>query len=257
MLNIIPFLYIGSKSNCIVKDNKIIDQKGKVYYGSSKFSGYKKIVEENITDIDVDILFESDCYEECLAYERKAHILNDVVMNQAFFNIKLAAENDFSNPNFITMKNINSGKISRVDCNHPDVLNGLWIGMTKGMRWYNDGKKSKQFLENTAPSDWTIGRIGNFKAHNKGKKVPDYVIKKSVSTRKKNNSYVAWNKGIKTYSPSEETRRKMSLAKKNKATPTMGTKWITNGVKNALIDPSKIIPNGWRYGQTKRKKKYF
>ena len=35
---------------------------------------------------------------------------------------------------------------------------------------------------------------------------------------------------------------------------TNGRKWITNGVENKMIYPNELLPFGWKYGQTKKKK---
>ena len=54
-------------------------------------------------------------------------------------------------------------------------------------------------------------------------------------------------------SHSEETKKKMSEAKKGKYNgsnnPQYGTKWITNGTENKKIKKEEIIPIGWKFGR--------
>jgi group I intron endonuclease len=60
-------------------------------------------------------------------------------------------------------------------------------------------------------------------------------------------------KTFKGKSHNEETKRKMSEAKKGKYNgsnnPQYGTKWITNGTENKKIKKEETIPTGWEAGR--------
>lgn len=250
-----PFYYIGTKSNCQVINNLILDKKNKPYFGSSKYKNYKDIVNQNINDILVEILYSGSSYADCLLKERDIQIKNDVVMSPKYFNNMIAIGNNFHDPDYIMMRNLLSNKCCRIHKDHDDIKNGLWVGITTGTSWYNNGDISKTYQENKQPEGWVRGRLWKLPAHNKGKKQDIKFVKKGVATRLANNTYVAWNKGLKNVQIfSEETRKKMSDIRKGRKSPTEGKKWITDGILNRVILINELVPDGWRYGQTKIKK---
>lgn len=157
--NQFPYYYIGSKSNCSIKDGKILDKKLKPYFGSSKYKDYNLIVQNNINSLYIEILYEGESYGECVKMERQIHIKENVVMSPEYFNIRIAMDTNYSNPDFCTMKNVASGKVCRVSKDHPDVLNNLWIGTTKGLHWYNNGIDHKVLHENDVPFGWVKGSL--------------------------------------------------------------------------------------------------
>ncbi len=85
--NIKPYYYIGSKSNCIIKDGLIYDKDNKVYFGSSHYDEYDKIVKTD--KCIVEILYIADTYSEALLFERDIQIENDVVASTEYFNLSI------------------------------------------------------------------------------------------------------------------------------------------------------------------------
>lgn len=127
----LPNLYIGSKTNCTVVDGKIIDKRGKVYMGSSTDTACKDLIKSGV-ETELLILGTFDTYEETIQAERTAHIANDVVADPKFFNKSLAMESNYADPSYATYKHIVTGKKARLPRNHPLVLSGEWVGITKG-----------------------------------------------------------------------------------------------------------------------------
>lgn len=128
--NIFPYYYIGSKSNCSFKDGKIYDKNGKIYWGSSSWTDYQDIV--NSDDCYVEIISVHEDYNEILLQEKDIHLQFDVAASCEYFNKSVATINNFSDPNCATYKHISTGKIVRLDKNHELVLNGTYVGITKG-----------------------------------------------------------------------------------------------------------------------------
>lgn len=133
LTNTLPYLYIGSKSNFTYFDGILYGSDGNPYYGSSTWDDYSKIVEENIGSIKVDILKTFDNYEECLEYEKFIQISENAVQSPEYFNKALASESNFSSPDFATYRHIKSGKVVRLRRDDPFVLNGTYVGVTKGI----------------------------------------------------------------------------------------------------------------------------
>ena len=127
--NIKPYYYIGSKSNCIIKDGLIYDKDNKVYFGSSHYDEYDKIVKTD--KCIVEILYIADTYSEALLFERDIQIENDVVASTEYFNLSIATINNFTDPEYATYKHIHEGKIVRLKRDHPLVKNGIYVGVTK------------------------------------------------------------------------------------------------------------------------------
>lgn len=254
--NILPYYYIGSKSNCSYKDGIIIDKRGNPYYGSSKYKNYNKIVSDEIDFITVEILHETDSYDEALLLEKNLHIENNVVLSPEFFNQSVATCNTYTNPEYKTMRNILSGKTARL---LESEINDDWVGITHGSKWYNNGIVNKMFDQNElVPEGWIKGRINcksnpnNFYA--KGKEA---AIKKGVETRKANGNYVPYNKGtVGLYKHSQATLEKLKLRPKPAGDKNgmYGKIFITDGNINKTINKDKCIPVGWKRGMTRKAK---
>lgn len=127
----LPNRYIGSKSNIQIQDGKMIHRK-KEYSGSSTVSGYKEILLE--CGYSVEILASFDNYQEALEAEKSTHVLYDVVASKEFFNKAIATVNSYSDPAFATYKHTEVDKIARLPRNHPQVLAGIWVGVSKGSK---------------------------------------------------------------------------------------------------------------------------
>jgi len=137
-----PRYYIGSKSNCSIVDNNIIDRRGKIYLGSAKDKTLKRIIRDGCK-YTIHTLGVFDTYEKALEIERSIQIKNDVVASSAFFNRSLACENTYSNPEYATYKHSETGKIARLKRDHPDVVSKIWIGVTAGVTLDEESRKKR------------------------------------------------------------------------------------------------------------------
>jgi hypothetical protein len=128
--NIKPYFYIGSKSNCRIIDGNIIDKRGNIYYGSSTYDNYDEILKTD--NISVEILGTFNTYNECIEYEKEKHLEYDVAASILYFNKSIATINNFTNPDYASYKHKETGEYIRLPKNHPLVLEGTYIGVTKG-----------------------------------------------------------------------------------------------------------------------------
>ncbi len=182
-----PKYYIGSKSNCIINEGNIYDSRGKIYLGSAKDKTLKKLINEGV-EYRIHILGTFDTYEQALNAEKQVHILNDVVASSAFFNLAIASVNTFANPNYGTFKNIETGKIARLELTHPAVISGLWVGVTKGCKQNEETRKKKarygeqnHFFgkHHTDETKITIGEKNSATWENKSQEEKDIVAKRT------------------------------------------------------------------------------
>jgi len=157
-LGIVPYQYIGSKSNATFRDGQIFDKNNHVYVGSSTFDGYSEICQTE--QYVVFILGEFDQYDECLLFEKEQHIQNDVVADVSYFNKSIATISTYSSPNHVTVRHsVYPTIFVRLSKDHPKVLDGTWINANKGFRTYNNGNEEKQFHELFVPDGWMLGRL--------------------------------------------------------------------------------------------------
>lgn len=258
-INKFPYYYIGSKSNCTYTNGTLYDKNGKPYYGSSHYNGYYDIVKEEIDNIITEILYIADNYDDALEHERLLHINNNVVLSDEYFNQQIATISTYSNPLYKTMKNIKNGKVARLlECEITDD----WKGVSYGKSWYNNGVINKTFNPDSVPDGWIKGRLnykGNPNNFYKNGKVE--AIKKSVEQRKNNGSYIAHNKGKKgLYIPTEENKKNIREAQQKRASRAdykngmEGKIFITNGIKNKVINKNEDIPKDWNIGVTRKAK---
>ncbi len=125
-----PNKYIGSKSNCGYKDGLLLDKKNKEYWGSSKDALYKELLQTYNKTIEV--LYQTNNYDECLKYEKSIHICLDIVANIEYFNKSIATLSTYHKPGYGTYKHTSTNQIVRLPCIHSKVLSGEWVGVTKG-----------------------------------------------------------------------------------------------------------------------------
>lgn len=163
-----PYYYVGSKSNCSFEDNIIVENKTKrKYFGSSRYDGYQKIVQENIKNIKVDILFSSDncSYKELIAKELLYQNKLDVVKNVEYFNLSLVQQNSFSEPGYALYRHRDyPQKRIRLKSGDPKILSGEYIHINKGKKrsasviekWKNDVARKPKSKEHRQK----IGRSG-------------------------------------------------------------------------------------------------
>ena len=138
----LPNKYIGSKSNCIVENSRIICHNGKIYTGSSRDKEYQNIM-KYCDDYTVQVLASFDDYESALNAEMQIHIKYDVVASPEYFNKSIAKISNFTNPDCATYKHSLTGKIARLPRNHPKVLSGEWVGVSKGVIFTEEERKKR------------------------------------------------------------------------------------------------------------------
>lgn len=131
-----PCYYIGSKTNCHYDEinKKILYKRSRhkvhEYWGSSNSISFKEALSENKTVI---VLSESKFIQECRGNEAYFHKWFGVVANIKFFNRAVAQVNNYDNPDYATYKHsINEKEIRRLPRDHPLVISGEWVGVTKG-----------------------------------------------------------------------------------------------------------------------------
>lgn len=188
----LSFCYIGSKSKCYIKDNKIYDSNHKIYKTSSTVDLVKTLIDEG--DYELEILFESDTYDDIINKENKFQIEADVVHNDEYFNLSYACKNIFTSPDYVTVKTDNIDiPYKRISKNHFE--SGDYCGTTSGMKWYHNPIDNKNYvLENDSELitdlNLKIGRSEEQTLYGKdnpfyGKKHSDESKKKIIASRNK------------------------------------------------------------------------
>lgn len=88
-----------------------------------------------------------------------------------------------------------------------------------------------------------------------GRSITDFMSEDEIKQWKQNisKSHIGRHFKLKKkrIPPSEETRQKMSIARKKS---NMSRRWVTNGIDNKFILKSADIPVGYRLGYTQHKK---
>lgn len=152
--NIQPYCYIGSKTNAIVKNGMLYNSRNKPYWGSTEDKIYQELI-KNGEPKQLNILFKCSDYTTMIQKEREIHLKLDVVADTKYFNKSIAMDNNYSNPDFATYRNVMTGKIARLQRNHEKVLNGEWVGITRNS-CLSDGHKKKI-------KDWIVENGNPFK----------------------------------------------------------------------------------------------
>jgi len=269
--NIMPFMYIGSKSNASIVNGIIYDKNGNPYYGSSCYENYLKIVEED--DISVEVLEKFDEYVDALNYESSIQKKLDVVADPAYFNLGISTVNNFSDPRYATYKHVITEKTVRLPRDHPAVERGEYVGVSKGASLTEEQRKK-------------IGRSGEKnpfygKKHSEEsrKKMSEAALGREVSDDRKEWFIENVAKEKKTKEHRKKIGRKNLIMLKNKETgecirihredtinydldlwinpyklsdkkAAIGSRWITDGSINKKIKKDDEIPDGWTYGRT-------
>ena len=143
---IYPCYYIGSKSNYTINENgNLVGRKrgAKEYWGSSDDKLFKSLI-KNDTTKTISIIKSFEDYSDCLEYERNIQLELDVVANKEYFNKSIAMENNYTNPEYATYKNIHTGKCVRLPRNHVLVLNGEYVGVSKDSIQSEETKHKKK-----------------------------------------------------------------------------------------------------------------
>lgn len=142
---VLPFYYIGSKSNCYIKDNKIYDNNHKIYKTSSSVNLVKDLIDSG--DYELEILFESDVYDDILDKENEFQINENVVHNDEYFNLSYATKNIFTSPNYVTIKT-NDSIIPYKKISKEYFESGNYCGTTTGMKWFNNPITKEHYVLN-------------------------------------------------------------------------------------------------------------
>jgi hypothetical protein len=140
--NLLPFQYIGSKSNSEFKNGNIVDRAGNKYFGSSSWFGYQNIVEEEL-NLQIEILGEFEDYRDCLNFESTVQTEYDVVANTEYFNKSIATISTYTDPNYASYKHVSGLKCVRLPRNHPLVESGEYVGVSKGALFSEEERKKR------------------------------------------------------------------------------------------------------------------
>jgi len=145
-----PYYYIGSKTNCSIKEDIILDSNNKEYWGSSTWEDYLTIVAND--KCIMEVLYSSDTAnsKQILTIERDIQIQLDVVASSEYFNKSLATTNNYCDNEYATYKHTETGKTVRLKRDHPLVLSKEYVGVTKGRIIPEDerGKRARSGEEN-------------------------------------------------------------------------------------------------------------
>lgn len=278
--NVLPYYYIGSKSNAMYEHGQLLDSNRKAYYGSSSYDGYYELIESD--DITTEILGSFNEYIDALNYEKYIQEKEDVVANPKYFNLAIATVNNFTNPEYASYKHIVTGKRVRLPRNHHMVENGEYVGVSFGSTLPEEIRKKigrKGLLNPFYGKHHTEDTKVIISSKTKGLKISEERRKafiQNVAKMKKTDEHKAKigrkglimlknkNTGECVRIPKEEKPNYDSnvwvnpyVLSKNKST---GSRWVTNGEKNIKLKSEEKLPPGFNYGRTysewnKRKKK--
>lgn len=121
-----PYYYIGSKSNCEVKDGVIFRADGHEYWGSSRYKGYPF----NSDGATVEVLKDMSSveYADLINEEHVIQKQFNVVESPDYFNLSYATVNSFSEPGYSVYRHKNDpNKIIRLKVNDRLVKSGEYI----------------------------------------------------------------------------------------------------------------------------------
>jgi hypothetical protein len=138
----LPNMYIGSKSNCQIFNNRIYCDKNKIYTGSSKDKQYRELMKW-CEDYTVQVLATFDTYDDALIAEKNIQIKYDVVASPEYYNKSIATISNYTNPNYAAYKHTITNKIARLPRNHPKVISKEWVGVSKGVILTEDERKKR------------------------------------------------------------------------------------------------------------------
>lgn len=268
--NIAPYYYIGSKSNCSITDGVIYDKRSKEYFGSSKYKKYKNIIDEEKDNITLVIYEQSNDYNYILKKEAEYQENENAVISPEYFNLSIAnTKSNFTNPEYATYKHhLIEDKIIRLPRNHELVLNGTYVGVSKGTILSQEerkkrgrsgennpfyGKKhsdkTKQIISETNSGreiseerkQWFLENVA------KMKKTPEH--KKRIGRK---GLVMLMNRITGEYIRiDKESSLKLDKELWYKPGPQSqtGSKWVNNGITNIKIKSGEPVPEGFKFGR--------
>lgn len=277
--NILPYQYIGSKSNCIFENNKIKTSRGKFYYGSSTYENWDQIVEEEKDHVTIEVLKWCDEYVEALNYESTIQKSLDVVANPSYFNLSIATVNNFTDPNYATYKHTIYNKTVRLPRNHPAVISGEYVGVSSGVKFTDKEKRKRakfgkdNHFYGKEHTDSTKKHISEKRKEQGDLRKPESIQNfienvakkpKSQEHRKKiGRKNLIMLKNVNTFETIRISRESAHLYDSNiwqnpykvlHSGKPNGKKWCTNGVDNILLAKGENPPEGFEFGRTMKKK---
>lgn len=264
-----PYYYIGSKSNSTYVDGILLDNKNKVYYGSSSLENWNEIVENN--KISVEIIKEFEDYNDALNYESMLQKSLDIVADTKYFNLSIATVNNFTDPNYASYKHTRTGKTVRLARTHPMVLSGEYVGVSKGTKLSEETRKkmgrsgAQNAFYGKCHSEETKRKIGKINSERikTQEEIDNWVEKvsskpKSIEHRKKigrKNLIMLKNKitgeciRIDKDTASDYDRIVWVNPAALSENSSKGSKWINDGVNNKKLLPNQNMPIGWNFGR--------
>ena len=277
---ILPYLYIGSKSNALYENGIILDSRNKPYYGASCYPSYDGIVADD--EIHVDILKEFQNYTDALNYESTIQKNLDVAASPEYFNLGIATVNNFTDPNFASYKHTITGKTVRLPRTHYRVLSGEYVGVSKGAVFseherrrrgrsgaengfygrthtYSTIEKMLATRDTTYKNDPKRYEEVRNKLSDTAKNTFTGVPKTDEHKRKigRKNLIMLKNKdtGESIRIPREEKllyddtiwKNPASISKNHSQT---GSRWVTNGTDNIKLQKNQDTPDGFWNGRT-------
>lgn len=140
-----PYYYIGSKSNCYVKDNNIYYfATNKRYLTSSSHKEVKDMIRRN--EHKLEILFEALDRSTVLSTEREFQIEFDVIQSEEYYNMMYAGKTaDFSSPNYIPCL-VNSKNKYVTKKFFDENKDSICKAINKDRRYYIDEKDNNYLL---------------------------------------------------------------------------------------------------------------
>lgn len=169
-----PYYYIGSKLNCGIKDNVIIDSRGKPYYSSCYQDRFIESISKEIPSVEIIEIVEDA--SSVLSCERHHQLSVTAVKNEDYFNLIYAgdgfgtmgkrtdkAKSNMKAANYMNQNNHRPWKTSRADrfiWSKSDIIYEVFLMLHEDIRYNNNvgWRRVKSNLDFSV-SDCTIKSI--------------------------------------------------------------------------------------------------
>lgn len=242
-----PYYYIGSKSNCVFVDGQILDNKNRPYFGSSRYKNYKNIVSSS--RLLIEVLKTFDNYDDAVLYEYQLQKDNDVVKSIEFFNLSMASPNsNYTKPGYGSYKHKDDyNKRIRLPIDDPLVLDGTYVGITKGHKLSNETKEKiskgstgeNNAFFNRKHSEETKNKISNA---NTGRAFSEESRKKMSNSRKgiKKTEEHKSKIGRKGFVMLKHLDTGKSIRIKNEDKHLYDSKWVNPYTYKMMKDPDSV-----------------